>query len=148
LIVNTSEAVSEVTTVLEELNAASQEQNKGINQINGAVTQLNSVVQNNAASAEETAAASEELSAQAESLNGVVRDLTVIVRGANGSGSQRGESAHGSNGLSLGLPGLAANSVRKGSSLRDAIRDEQEGPAMPSSHIAKPAPPMQFREIH
>jgi methyl-accepting chemotaxis protein len=66
------EAVSGVTTIMNEIAAASREQSEGIGQVNQAVAQMDEVTQQNAALVEQAAAASGSLQEQAARLHDAV----------------------------------------------------------------------------
>jgi methyl-accepting chemotaxis protein len=71
--------VTEIKTLVDEVNLGSKEQTRGIDQIAKAISQMEQVTQKNAANAEQSASASQELNAQAESVNGIVRKLNAMV---------------------------------------------------------------------
>jgi methyl-accepting chemotaxis protein I, serine sensor receptor len=66
------QAISHVTSIMDEIAAASDEQRDGIEQVNRAVTQMDQVSQQNAALVEEAAAAAAALDEQAHSLRRAV----------------------------------------------------------------------------
>ena len=76
-----AENASRVGGLVAEISEASSEQSSGIEQINTAIFDMDKVVQQNAANAEESAAASEEMNAQAEQLKAFVGDLVSLVTG-------------------------------------------------------------------
>lgn len=67
------QSISNVTSIMSEINAASQEQTKGIEQINETIIQMDNVTQQNAALVEEAASAAQSLQDQAADLVNVVR---------------------------------------------------------------------------
>ena len=75
------ENITEVSTLISEINVASQEQSQGISQTNTGLSQIDSVTQANTASAEESAAASEELSSQASHLQFLISKFRVSQNG-------------------------------------------------------------------
>jgi methyl-accepting chemotaxis protein/methyl-accepting chemotaxis protein-1 (serine sensor receptor) len=74
-----TENVTQVKTLVDEVNLGSEEQARGIEQIAKAISQMEQVTQKTAASAEESASASEELNAQATSTSDVVTKLNELV---------------------------------------------------------------------
>jgi aerotaxis receptor len=67
------QAVSQVTTVLEEIRTASVEQSQGVGQVNEAVTHMDSITQQNAAMVEELAATAQSLSRQVQAISSSMR---------------------------------------------------------------------------
>ncbi len=82
-----SESTVKVGDLVSEISEASTEQSNGIEQVNTAISEMDKVVQQNAANAEESAAAAEEMSAQAEQLKEYVDDLVMLVTGKKNQGT-------------------------------------------------------------
>jgi len=76
-----AENAAKVGVLVAEISEASSEQSNGIEQVNLAITEMDKVVQENAANAEESASASEEMNAQAEQLRDYVGDLVQLITG-------------------------------------------------------------------
>ncbi|EPY2904911.1 methyl-accepting chemotaxis protein [Cronobacter sp. 153480017-3] len=72
-----TEAVRQVTDIVDEISVAAQEQAQGINQVHLAVNQMDDVTQQNAALVEQASAASQSLMEQAASLNQLVGAFTI-----------------------------------------------------------------------
>ena len=92
IVSTTNEAFSKVAIgavkvgdIVAEISEASSEQSNGIEQVNLAITEMDKVVQQNAANAEESASASEEMNAQAEQLKDYVGELVMLVTGKQDS---------------------------------------------------------------
>ncbi|HKW96447.1 MAG TPA: methyl-accepting chemotaxis protein [Bryobacteraceae bacterium] len=79
--------VTQVKTLVDEVNLGSEEQSRGIEQIAKAIAQMEQVTQKTAASAEQSASASEELNAQAVSMSDVVVRLNEMVGASSRSAS-------------------------------------------------------------
>ncbi len=77
-----TDAVSQVKTLVDEVQAGSQEQARGIEHIGQAMVSMEQTTQKTAANAETGAAAAEELNAQADHLKGIVNRLILMVNGA------------------------------------------------------------------
>ena len=82
-----------VEALVAEISEASSEQSQGIEQVNIAISEMDKVVQQNAANAEESASASEEMSAQAELLKEYVRDLVLLITGSRETFLDRADDA-------------------------------------------------------
>ena len=74
-----SESVSQVVTLVTDINCASKQQSDGVSQIDTAMVQMDQVTQRNAANAEESAGASEQLNYQARYMSEIVEELIDIV---------------------------------------------------------------------
>ncbi|MDT3667150.1 methyl-accepting chemotaxis protein [Cronobacter dublinensis] len=85
-----TDAVRQVTDIVDEISVAAQEQAQGINQVHLAVNQMDDVTQQNAALVQQASAASQSLMEQAASLNQLVGAFTIA---ANGKSSARNTAA-------------------------------------------------------
>ncbi|EGT5713533.1 methyl-accepting chemotaxis protein [Cronobacter dublinensis subsp. dublinensis] len=85
-----TDAVRQVTDIVDEISVAAQEQAQGINQVHLAVNQMDDVTQQNAALVQQASAASQSLMEQAASLNQLVGAFTVA---ANGKSTARNTAA-------------------------------------------------------
>ena len=85
-----TDAVRQVTDIVDEISVAAQEQAQGINQVHLAVNQMDDVTQQNAALVQQASAASQSLMEQAASLNQLVGEFTIA---ANGKSSARNTAA-------------------------------------------------------
>ncbi|HGC6389055.1 TPA: methyl-accepting chemotaxis protein [Cronobacter dublinensis] len=72
-----TDAVRQVTDIVDEISVAAQEQAQGINQVHLAVNQMDDVTQQNAALVQQASAASQSLMEQAASLNQLVGAFTI-----------------------------------------------------------------------
>ncbi|ALB68982.1 Methyl-accepting chemotaxis protein I (serine chemoreceptor protein) [Cronobacter dublinensis 1210] len=85
-----TDAVRQVTDIVDEISVAAQEQAQGINQVHLAVNQMDDVTQQNAALVQQASAASQSLMEQAASLNQLVGAFTIA---ANGKSTARNTAA-------------------------------------------------------
>ncbi|EOU9535635.1 methyl-accepting chemotaxis protein [Cronobacter dublinensis] len=76
-----TDAVRQVTDIVDEISVAAQEQAQGINQVHLAVNQMDDVTQQNAALVQQASAASQSLMEQAASLNQLVGAFTIAANG-------------------------------------------------------------------
>ncbi|ELY2856611.1 MCP four helix bundle domain-containing protein [Cronobacter dublinensis] len=76
-----TDAVRQVTDIVDEISVAAQEQAQGINQVHLAVNQMDDVTQQNAALVQQASAASQSLMEQAASLNQLVGAFTIAAKG-------------------------------------------------------------------
>ncbi|WP_336292969.1 methyl-accepting chemotaxis protein [Cronobacter dublinensis] len=76
-----TDAVRQVTDIVDEISVAAQEQAQGINQVHLAVNQMDDVTQQNAALVQQASAASQSLMEQAASLNQLVSAFTIAAKG-------------------------------------------------------------------
>ncbi|WP_336281936.1 methyl-accepting chemotaxis protein [Cronobacter dublinensis] len=76
-----TDAVRQVTDIVDEISVAAQEQAQGINQVHLAVNQMDDVTQQNAALVQQASAASQSLIEQAASLNQLVGAFTIAAKG-------------------------------------------------------------------
>ncbi|EOW6619777.1 methyl-accepting chemotaxis protein [Cronobacter dublinensis] len=85
-----TDAVRQVTDIVDEISVAAQEQAQGINQVHLAVNQMDDVTQQNAALVQQASAASQSLMEQAASLNQLVGAFTIA---ANSKSTARNTAA-------------------------------------------------------
>ncbi|EOL9022386.1 methyl-accepting chemotaxis protein [Cronobacter dublinensis] len=85
-----TDAVRQVTDIVDEISVAAQEQAQGINQVHLAVNQMDDVTQQNAALVQQASAASQSLMEQAASLNQLVGAFTIT---ANSKSTARNTAA-------------------------------------------------------
>lgn len=84
-----TESVTQVKTLIDEVNLGSQEQARGIEQVAKTISQMEQVTQRTAAAAEQGASAGEQLSAQSTTLLATVARLGAIVGATESHGALR-----------------------------------------------------------
>jgi methyl-accepting chemotaxis protein/methyl-accepting chemotaxis protein-1 (serine sensor receptor) len=109
-----TESVTQVKTLIDEVNLGSQEQARGIEQVAKTISQMEQVTQQTAAAAEEGASAGEQLSAQSATLLAAVAQLGGMVDGTN-THSEHRTAKHVRRAAELPLP--APRVVQKQKSL-------------------------------
>lgn len=146
ILVQITDSINRVTTLVGEVAAASNEQAQGVSQVNAAVSQMDRIVQGNAANSEESAAAAATLDQQAQELSEMVQTLIGLVEGSKADSavdiphathrpSSNGSRHHSGSAVAV-RPSIQRNAVsRKGTHAAAPARPIPSGRQLTASEV-------------